>query len=104
MKCAICGKEMNKPVWSGEFKDVCAKCFDIRFWDLIKEQVVNGETFIINGKAYTPGSQGGFGGASFKIQILATDETLDFKGNLWSNGDVPKDRLSEFPDNARFVP
>ena len=99
--CPICGKRMEKPVWAtGEFHDVCAKCFNVRFWDLIKEQVDNGDTFIIDGVAWTPGLKGGKGG---KLRRLGSNAVWQFDGNLWCNGSVPEERRAELPDNAEWV-
>lgn len=111
-KCAICGKEMSQPAWGpGEFHDVCNKCFDTRFWDIIKEEVRAGNEFIIEGEAFTTGRKGGFGGQHYKLQLLENhpkynpdgDNIVECPGTLWSNGSVPKERLSEFPDNAKFI-
>lgn len=111
-KCAICGKEMSQPAWGpGEFHDVCNKCFNTRFWDIIKEDNKAGLKYIIGGTVFTAGPNGGFGGRHFGVQLLENhpnykpgfDNTICFLGNLWCNGDVPPDRRDEFPDNAKFI-
>ena len=106
MICPICKTEFEGPAFSGEFKDVCCGCFETRFWDLIKEQINNGDTFIINGRAYTyvEQSAGAFGGRTLKVRFFKEPEKVHtFFGSLWCNGDVPAERREEFPDNAEFV-
>ena len=93
-KCAICGKEMKGPQYGeGEFHDVCCKCFEIRFWDLIKQQVARGETYIINGSAYTRGHRGGFGNRTLRIKMLATGEVKTFEAVSYTHLTLPTIRL-----------
>ena len=99
--CPICGKHITAPAWAtGEFHDVCIECFDVRFWDLIKEQVDSGDTFIIDGTAWTPSS---YGGKSGKLRRLGSNAIEKFNETLWCNGRVPEERRAELPDNAEWV-
>lgn len=111
-KCTICGKEMEQPAWGpGEFHDVCNKCFNTRFWDIIKKDNEAGLKYIIDGEVYTAGPKDGFGGTYFRVQLLENhpkynpdeDNILRFPGTLWCNGDVPQERRAELPDNAKFI-
>lgn len=69
-----------------------------------------GREFIINGAAYSPGSESesghykscrGFGGRKFEIQ---TYTGLRFTtSNLWCQGEVPAELRHVMPDNATFI-
>lgn len=102
MKCVICGKEIEKSMYSNAV--LCSsECFSENFWnDTLDETAI-----IIDGECYhdggmkPPGYQGfqGFGGRYFKIQM--NDGRVIETNNLWCNGDVPPERNVQ--NNAIFI-
>ena len=108
-KCAICGREMKSPAYCcGEYHDVCPKCFNQRFWDLVVEHreehlIVDGNCFSV-GRESTPSRLRGFGGAAFKwVMLDDPTETVHVSTNVWHNGKIPESHRSQLPDNARWV-
>lgn len=102
MKCIICGKEIERSMYS--HKPLCSsECFDEDFWNT----VLNDEAIIIDGVCYHDGgcnetvhsSLLGFGGKEFIIK--RNDGTIIRTNNLWHNGTVPANRNVE--DNAVFI-
>lgn len=108
MKCAICGREMAKPMYGGDFKDVCNRCFDDRYWQLIlaeKEQhlVIEGECYY-KGEENEHGLPRGFNGREFQyIMLDDPTETVHSCTNLWLNDRVPEKYRDQLPDNARWA-
>lgn len=102
MKCIICGKEINKSLYSNEV--LCSsECFYENFWN----DCLDDSAIIINGMCYHDGGrrpdgyQGfiGFGGREFCIKM--NNGEVIRTNNLWSNGIVPENR--NIKDNAVFV-
>ena len=102
MKCVICGKEIEKSMYSNA--DLCSRaCFGEYFWnDTLDETAI-----IINGECYHDGGMKpagytgflGHAGRYFKIQM--NDGRIIETNNLWYNGEVPKERCVK--DNAVFI-
>lgn len=108
-KCAICGREMKSPAYcSGDFHDVCPKCFEHRFWDVIVEEKC--EHLIVDGTCFSVGPVNdgsrirGFGGSLFKwVWLDDPTEAVQRSTNVWYNGVIPESHRSQLPDNARWV-
>ena len=102
MKCVICGKEIEKSMYSNAV--LCSsECFSENFWN----ECLDETAIIIDGECYHDGGmkppvyQGfqGFGGRYFKIQM--NDGRVIETNNLWCNGDVPPERNVQ--NNAIFI-
>lgn len=101
MKCAICGKEFKKSMYS--HKMLCSsECFVIDFWNKCLDE----NAIIIDGRCYHDGGRQpdgtiflGFGGREFTIEM--NDGRIIKTNNLWHNGEVPKER--NVKDNAKFI-
>lgn len=104
--CAICGKYMEKPMYSGEYADVCENCFATRFWDLIVQE--KDKHLIIDGACYSvlpDGARGpkGFSGREFKFCYKDSPDEVHVTHNLWCQGPVPSSHRSDLQDNAFWV-
>ena len=101
MKCVICGKEMEKSLYSN--KPLCSdECYERDYWmDMMQDE----NCIIVNQKCYHVGDDtGGFkgyGGSKFKIVMKETGEIIE-TNNLWFNGSIPDEFYTE--DNAEFLP
>jgi hypothetical protein len=102
MKCVICGKEIEKSMYSN--KDLCSsECFHEDFWN----DCLDDTAIIVNGECYHDGGRKpegysgflGHAGRLFKIQM--NDGRIIETNNLWYNGEVPKERC--IADNAIFI-
>lgn len=102
MKCVICGKEIEKSMYS--HKVICSsECFSVDFWN----DTLDDTAIIIKGECYHDGGMKpadyrgflGFSGALFKIKM--NNGKVFETNNLWYNGKVPKERCIE--DNACFI-
>ena len=71
----------------------CSKC---SYWLM---QLEHPGAFVINGRHYRPG-KGGFGGRTFTIQ---RSDGSTWKGELFTQGEVPSWMRNLFPDNGAFV-
>lgn len=101
MKCVICGKEIEKSLYS--HKPLCSyECFIVDFWnDNLDETAI-----IVDGTCYHDGGRQPdgtqwlcFGGSEFTIEM--NDGRIIKTNNLWYNGEVPKER--NVKDNAKFI-
>ena len=99
MNCIICGKEIEKSLYT--HKTLCSsQCFNVDFWnDCLDEEaiIIDGTCYHDGGAAY--GSFIGHSGRHFKIQM--NDGRVIETNNLWYNGEVPKER--NVKDNAKFT-
>ena len=102
MKCVICGKEIEKSMYS--HKVICSsECFSVDFWN----ETLDDTAIIVDGVCYHDGGMKhneytgflGHAGRYFKIEM--TDGRIIETNNLWYNGEVPKER--NIDDNARFI-
>ena len=102
MKCVICGKEIEKSMYSNV--PLCSsECFHEHFWN----DTLDDTAIIVNGECYHDGGMKpkdytgflGHAGRYFKIEM--NDGRIIETNNLWYNGEVPKERNIE--DNARFI-
>lgn len=102
MKCVICGKEIEKSMYSNAV--LCSSaCFHEHFWD----DTLDETAIIIKGECYHDGGMKpanysgflGFSGRRFRIQM--NDGRIIETNNLWYNGEIPKERNIE--DNAIFI-
>jgi predicted nucleic acid-binding Zn ribbon protein len=101
MKCEVCGKEIDKSLFTGN--TLCShECFKEIFW---REIVANKESYIIaNNNCYQIGNEQpmggdrGFGGKQFFIELL--DGKHFITTNLWHQGSVPEKFMAALPNNA----
>lgn len=107
--CAVCGKQMDAPQYSGDSKGVCGRCFKASFMEkwLLERRANPGRLCIINRRLYTidndnvAGERGNCG-RKFFIRFKNNPDQLIATRNLWFNGDAP--RLDpRFVDDAEFV-
>ena len=102
MKCCICGKEIERSLYSHSV--LCSeKCFDIHFWnEIVKEK---DQHLFINGKSYKDGGTStsflGFDGRRFHIRKF--DGTEIVTNNLWCQGEIPEEYRDILQDNAEFL-
>lgn len=110
-QCPVCGKHIDKPVWSGNHRGLCVGCFSKAFYEewLLDSQENPGRCFITNGHLYTVGNETrqhglsrGMGGRKFFIRFYDDPNTIVETTNLWSQGGVPADD-PRFGDNAEFL-
>jgi hypothetical protein len=73
-------------------------CFTCEHW-LSLEKRRDKDSFVIKGRHYRPGA-GGFGGRKFTVR--RQDDSI-WKGELFTQGEVPSWMIGRFPDNAEFV-
>ena len=106
-RCQICGKEMEKFLYSDIEGNVwCSdQCYEKAFWNRCLDQ----DAIIINGRCYHDGGNGlsvngfkGFDGSLYIIKNLKTGHVWE-TDNLWYNGEIPDNLRSEFPDTHEFV-
>lgn len=101
MNCIICGKEIERSVFSNAH--LCSSdCFDVNFWNETLDQdaiVVNGECYHDFGNNKKIYGFLGHGGKRFAIR--KNDGTILMTNNLWYNGKVPEER--NVRDNAEFL-
>ena len=105
MICRICGKEFEKSIFTPSLRLCSPECHTIDFWN----QALDDKAIIIDGECYHDGGNCpdekrtyllGFSGRKFKIRFKNTNEIIE-TNNLWSNGEIPKERNIE--DNAEFI-
>ena len=110
--CKVCGGEAYPENWpNGDSMIEHQLCFDCEFWRMQHQldvedrgehnwAVIDGHHYAIEPDA--PNSTHmGFGGQHFIIQW--NDGTTKESKNLWHQGEIPKEWLSVFPNNAIFI-
>lgn len=102
MKCIICGKEVEKSMYSNAC--LCSSdCFSVNFWN----ECLDDSAIIINGECYHDGGtkpsdfKGFLGHAGHVFTIRMKDGRVFSTNNLWYNGEVPEER--QISDNAEFI-
>ena len=106
MKCVICGKEIEKSQYSNAV--LCSEtCFYKNFWNEIvaeKEQhiIINGECYRDGGNVDNPNYYDflGYSGRRFWIRFFDGREITT--NNLWYQGKIPDEFLSQLPNTAEF--
>lgn len=106
MKCVICGKEIEKSMFSNAV--LCsAECHTKYFWrEIIAEK---DKHIVIDGMCYYDGGNVdsrsrhmflGFSGRRFWIRFK--DGRTVTTNNLWHNGKIPEEFRDQLPDTAEF--
>lgn len=106
MKCVICGKEIEKSQYSNAV--LCSgTCFYKHFWNEIvaeKKQhiIINGECYRDGGNVDNPNYYDflGYSGRRFWIRFFDGREITT--NNLWYQGKIPNEFLSQLPNTAEF--
>lgn len=106
MKCVICGKEIEKSLYSND--TLCSdECFSKHYWlervnrqDVKTQVVVNHNVYQIEDEN-SSSSFRGFYGAPFYIEFF--DGRKVRTTNLWANGEIPDEFKDQLPDNAKFI-
>lgn len=106
MKCRICGREFDEPLFSGDCKDICSfECFDQDYWKRIVAEkdfylFIDGVSYYLDDESATSNFRG-FGGCKFFIRMKDTGRVI-VTTNLWSQGHIPDNFKDELKDNAEF--
>lgn len=107
MKCEICGKEIERSLYNGNV--LCSsECFHKMYWKQIiaekdKHIIINGQCYYDEGEVENPSPYQFLGHSGRGFHIRFKNGEMLYTNNLWSQGDIPKEYLSELPDNAEFV-
>lgn len=104
MKCSICGKQIEKSMYSNDV--LCSsECFKIDYWNGKVKIVNDADVVRVNGEHYYIGKEDenfkGYGGRRFKVSFF--DGRIVETTCLWNNGTIPESFKHKLPDNARFV-
>ena len=106
MKCVICGKEIEKSQYSNAV--LCSgACFYKNFWNEIvaeKEQhiIINGECYRDGGNVDNPNYYDFLGHSGRRFWIRFFDGREITTNNLWYQGKIPDEFLSQLPNTAEF--
>lgn len=106
IKCDICGKQIDKSVYSDA--NLCSsECFHKAYWLERVKNVKSPTQLVIRGDMYQIAREDdasdfrGFGGFPHYIKFF--DGRVVKTTNLWANGKVPEEYRDKLPDNAEFI-
>ena len=106
MKCVICGKEIEKSIYTNDI--ICSsKCFTKHYWLERVNNISSPNQVVINGCMYQIDREDacsafrGFDGEVFFIEF--NDGRIVKTTNLWSNGKIPEEFRDRLKDNAHWL-
>ena len=109
--CKICGSIIDTRGFAPASKEFLSNeglCYHCYFWAMTYEEDLKREphtTAVINGNHYClephTAYERGCAGRMHKIKFF--DGTIVECDNLWHQGEISKEWLEKFPDNAEFI-